>query len=166
MSFHLPNFLRFRARAPKKGPPPKNFVDAFYDPDQGKIIAINDQNEEVEFKSAGEAGAHTHVSEDITDASFGGNGASDRAKLAKFNTVGELSCTYSFSIQEPTGPYKWIFEQGLAITQTRTIKLYNADGFMVLGKPFLDQSAAISGGIQVGDIWFDLTLNKPRVRLV
>lgn len=109
--------------------------------------------------------AHTHTSSGITDASFGGNGAADANKVPKFDSVGALMCSYRFTVREPAGPHGWSFVQGLAITQPREIKLYDADGFMVLGKPFLDESAAISGGVQVGDIWFDLTLNKPRVRL-
>lgn len=49
------SFFRLRARPPAKDPPPKNFIDCFYDPTTGKIIAKNDTGQSVLFDAAGGA---------------------------------------------------------------------------------------------------------------
>jgi hypothetical protein len=167
MSFHLPNFLRFRARAPKKGPPPKNFVDAFYDPDQGKIIAINDQNEEVEFKGAGEAGAHTHVSADITDRT--NDGVTNPGKILRSSTGlldGPLTLpevmVSGFGYTMLLGPVSnTLTNSGNTYIQTHPF----ASGVYGVLRNYADSTAA-NAAVSVGDVWWDTTLNKARVRLV
>jgi hypothetical protein len=170
MSFHLPNFLRFRARAPKKGPPPKNFVDAYYDPDQGKIIAVNDENVEVEFKGAGETGAHTHVSADITDATS--DGQSNQGKLLK-------SLSGILPPGEHGGVYLTHVTLPLSAGSTSRVRIdYNrvhrgphlmdwpvASGTIACLPQFANSTSA-NLSVSVGDVWWDSTLNKARVRLV
>lgn len=51
----LINFLRFRKKAPDKGPPPKNFVDVDYDPTVGKMVAMDSDGNPVLFDAAGGA---------------------------------------------------------------------------------------------------------------
>lgn len=170
MSFHLPNFLRFRARAPKKGPPPKNFVDAFYDPDQGKIIAINDQNEEVEFKGAGEAGAHTHVSADITDATS--DGVSNSGKLLKSlsgilppGQAGGL-ILFHVTLPETAGSSNNVRLDYTRVQRGPAFMDWPAASGTLACLPAFANSTVANAAVSVGDAWWDTTLNKARVRLV
>lgn len=66
------NFLRFRARPPSLGLPPKNCIDAWHDPETGEIRARNDRGESVKFDGSGGS------TDDLTTS----NGASAAAAAA------------------------------------------------------------------------------------
>lgn len=62
------NFLRLRVRPPEKGPPPKNFADVSFNPETGKIHAINSQGEEVYFNSGGGSSDYQVATRDQGDS--------------------------------------------------------------------------------------------------
>lgn len=184
------SFLRLRARPAEKGPPPRNFVDIAFDSESGKIKAVNSDDDPVTFDGSGgswgsitgtlssqadlqaalnakAASTHTHVSADITDASTGGFAdAADVGKLLKFGMNGSISALLQIYLWDNGGPNRYfLIQHATALSQNREGKLPDKDGmFGVL--PIFANSIAADAVVSVGDVWWDSTLNKARVRLV
>lgn len=112
------------------------------------------------------ASSHTHVSANISDLTFGGNSSADANKGAKFGTAGELFCSYFFRIYDPdAGPPTYIQLEHLeSPSPNQSAKLPNKTGAVCILPIYADSTAA-NAAVSVGDAWWDLTLNKARVRL-
>jgi len=109
-------------------------------------------------------GAHTHVSADITDLSFGGNANLDGNKAVKFGTIGEIYASYAVRIVDPGSGYIQL-EHLTSPTSGHAAKFPDKAGAVCILPIYVD-SAAANAVVSVGDAWWDLTLNKARVRLV
>ena len=182
------NFLRFRQRPPGKEAPPSDRVDVFHDSTTGKMVARNARNEAVLFDAEGgaatwgaitgtltsqtdltaalnakAASSHTHVSADITDVSFGGNANLDGNKVVKFGTIGEIYASYAIRIADPGSGYIQL-EHLTSPTSGHAAKFPDKSGAVGILPIYVD-SAAANAVVSIGDAWWDLTLNKARVRL-
>lgn len=110
--------------------------------------------------------AHTHASADVTDASTGGNSTSDNGKVVKFDNLGGLLCSTRLRIHDPSAgpPRTLLLEFATGLTGDHSQKFPDKTGVIGIFPSFLDSSAA-NAVVSVGDVWWDLTLNKARVRL-
>lgn len=116
------------------------------------------------------AGAETGpiVSEDITDATSnsGGVGA-ELGKVVLYGGGGSLNALGDVAIFDPTTPaggFAAILRQPGSLTSDRVYTTPDAAGHLGVLRPFAD-SAAAGAVVSVGDVWWDTTLNKARVRL-
>ena len=109
------------------------------------------------------ASVHTHVSADITDLSFGGNANLDGNKIVKFGTIGEIYASYAIRIADPGSGYIQL-EHLTSPTLGHAAKFPDKSGAVCILPIYVD-SAAANAVVSIGDAWWDLTLNKARVRL-
>jgi hypothetical protein len=113
---------------------------------------------------------HTHVSADITDTTTNGVTnpgkvlrASSNSFLSEPLTLPTVKLNDSLGHSLDVGGFYQTFTQGV---DSYTWSYPESSGTITVLRAFAGESAAISGGVQVGDVWWDSTLKKARVRLV
>lgn len=93
------SFIRLKAKPPGgKFPPPKNFIDFFYDQESGIIVARDSENNEVFFSADGGGASST---DDLTTEP--GNGSAAAGRLGEYKTtLVELGDAFVMSSATPT----------------------------------------------------------------
>lgn len=162
------NFLRLRVKPPVKSPPPRNFVDLYYDPEEGTIKAINAAGEVVAFYSVG-GGGGSITSSDVTDATS--DGATNGGKLLKSASgilppgeAGGIRLIH-LTIPQTAGSVNEVRIDYSRVQKGGALMDWPAASGTLACLPQYANSTAANAAVSVGDAWWDTTLNKARVRL-
>lgn len=69
------SYIRLSLRPPEKKPPPKNFVDVYFDPEQGVLVAEDDQGTRTPIGSSPSLVLDTAPVDGVTQADYLGQDA-------------------------------------------------------------------------------------------
>jgi hypothetical protein len=150
---NLFNFIRFKKRPPVKSPPPTNFVDAFYDPDTGKIKAIDSAGNSVSFNTS-DGGNFT------VTGNLAVEGTAVFQNAVQLVGGGEVASN-AILFNDGNG-HDLIIDLPPTMTVSRQLYWGDADGIIPVVPAYADITAA-NTALASGDYWWDTTLGKLRI---